>query len=57
MKKIVKHMVKMTKAFAVRAFCRHAENQKGSCPFTGRTYTVCVKCKKRLAVEITKNEQ
>jgi hypothetical protein len=54
--KIFKHIVKMTKAYAIRLSCRHNDSQKGSCPFTGRTYTVCTKCKKRLAVEITKYE-
>lgn len=57
MKRIFKHMVKMTKAFTIRAFCRHTEQEKASCPFTGRTYTVCPKCRKRLAVEITRYEQ
>jgi hypothetical protein len=56
MSRIVKHMFKMSKAFVLRVFCKHNDSQKGSCPFTGRTYTVCVKCKKRLAVEITKYE-
>lgn len=54
--KIFKHVLKMVSSFAIRVYCRHAEYQKGSCPFTGRTYTSCVKCKKRLSVEITKYE-
>jgi hypothetical protein len=46
----------MKKLFA-KMFCRHTTQAKSSCPFTGKTYTMCEKCLKRLKVEVTINEQ
>ena len=52
--KIIKHFINVTKAFTLRLFCKHLESSISSCPFTGKTYTTCIKCFKRLKSEITK---
>jgi len=52
--KIIKHFADVTKAFIKSIFCKHLESSISSCPFTGRTYTTCLKCFKRLNVEVTK---
>ena len=45
----------MKKLFG-KFFCKHETQEKSSCPFTGRTYTICQKCLKQLEVEVTVNE-
>ena len=52
--KIIKHFIDITKAFTQRIFCKHLESSISSCPFTGKTYTNCLKCFKRLGSEETK---
>jgi 4-hydroxy-3-methylbut-2-en-1-yl diphosphate synthase IspG/GcpE len=52
--RIIKHFVDVAKALTQRLFCKHTESSISSCPFTGRTYTTCLKCFKRLNVEVTK---
>jgi len=34
-------------------FCKHKEIEKSSCPFTGNTYSICVKCNKITYTEKT----
>jgi hypothetical protein len=52
--KIIKHFVDVAKALTQRLFCKHKEYSISSCPFTGITYTNCLKCFKRLKEEVTK---
>ena len=52
--KIIKHFIDVTKALILSLFCKHIESSASSCPFTGRTYTDCLKCFKRLGSEETK---
>ena len=52
--RIIKHFIDVAKAFTQRLFCKHNESSISSCPFTGRTYTNCLKCFKRLGSEETK---
>ena len=49
----IKHFIDVTKALTLSLFCKHIESSVSSCPFTGRTYTDCLKCFKRLNVEVT----
>jgi hypothetical protein len=51
--KIIKHFIDFTKTLTLSLFCKHTESSVSSCPFTGRTYTDCSKCFKRLNVEVT----
>jgi hypothetical protein len=52
--KTIKHFIYVAKALTQRLFCKHLESSISSCPFTGRTYTTCLNCFKRLNVEVTK---
>jgi hypothetical protein len=52
--KIVKHFIDVAKALTQRLFCKHPESSISSCPFTGKTYTTCLKCFKKLNEEETK---
>jgi hypothetical protein len=52
--KTVKEFFNIAKVFKQRLFCKHKESSISSCPFTGKTYTVCLKCLKKLKSEITK---
>jgi len=52
--RIIKHFLDVAKALTQRAFCKHLDSSISSCPFTGITYTTCLKCLKRLNVEVTK---
>jgi hypothetical protein len=52
--RIIKHFIDITKALTQRTFCKHLESSISSCPYTGRTYTNCLKCFKRLGSEETK---
>jgi len=49
----IKHFIDVSKALTQRLLCNHLESSISSCPFTGRTYTNCLKCFKRLKVEVT----
>jgi len=51
--KIIKHFIDVAKALTQRLFCKHKESSISSCPFTGKTYTNCLRCFKRLKVEVT----
>ena len=51
--KIINHFIDVAKAMSQRLFCKHLESSISSCPFTGRTYTTCLKCFKRLNTEVT----
>lgn len=44
------------KRFFSRLFCKHEEQTKVSCPFTGRTYSMCNNCDERIAEEVTASE-
>jgi hypothetical protein len=46
---IIKHFIWIEKMIAVSLFCKHAESSEASCPYTGKTYTTCVRCSKRLS--------
>ena len=52
--RIIKHFVDVLRAFTQRLFCKHLESSISSCPFTGKTYTMCLSCLKRIKSEITK---
>lgn len=52
--KNIKYFIGIAGASIKQKFCKHSELDKSSCPFTGRTYTTCIKCFKRLNVEVTK---
>jgi hypothetical protein len=52
--KNIKNFISLGKTFTQGLFCKHLESFASSCPFTGRTYTDCSKCFKRLNVEVTK---
>jgi 4-hydroxy-3-methylbut-2-en-1-yl diphosphate synthase IspG/GcpE len=52
--RIINHFVDVARAMTQRMFCKHLESSISSCPFTGRTYTTCLNCFKRLNEEITK---
>lgn len=52
--KIIKNFIDVAKSLTQRIFCKHLESSISSCPFTGRTYTNCLKCFKRLGSEETK---
>jgi hypothetical protein len=51
---ILKHFADVAKAISKRIFCKHPDSSISSCPFTGKTYTICLNCFKRLGEEITK---
>ena len=51
--KILKHFIKVAKAYAVRIGCKHQESYSASCPYTGMTYTSCNRCLARLKVQKT----
>jgi hypothetical protein len=52
--KIIKYFVDVAKELTQKRFCKHTDSSISSCPFTGRTYTTCLNCFKRLNVEVTK---
>jgi hypothetical protein len=52
--RIIKHFINVSKAFTQRLFCKHPDSSISSCPFTGRTYTMCLSCLKRIKSETTK---
>jgi 4-hydroxy-3-methylbut-2-en-1-yl diphosphate synthase IspG/GcpE len=52
--RIIKHFIDVAKKITQTAFCKHLDSSISSCPFTGRTYTNCLKCFKRLGSEETK---
>jgi hypothetical protein len=51
--KIFKHLFDVSVALTQRLFCKHVDFSISSCPFTGKTYTTCLRCFKRLNVEVT----
>lgn len=51
---IIKNFVDVAKAFTLRFFCKHLESSISSCPFTEKTYTNCLRCFKKLNIEVTK---
>lgn len=55
--KIIKHLIKVIRAKSRMLFCKHAESYDASCPFTGKTYTTCTQCLKRISVKDTVNDQ
>lgn len=52
--KNIKDFINTFKIFVIRPFCKHSQVDVASCPFTGKTYTDCLRCFKRLSVEVTK---
>jgi len=52
--RIIKHFINVSKAFTRKLFCKHLDSSISSCPFTGKTYTMCLSCFKRIKSEITK---
>lgn len=52
--KVFKDFINISKTMVKQKFCKHVNLESSSCPFTGRTYTDCLKCFKRLNVEVTK---
>ena len=52
--RIAKHFVKVFKSLFFQHSCKHENVDKASCPFTGKTYTTCIDCMKRLEVRNTK---
>jgi 4-hydroxy-3-methylbut-2-en-1-yl diphosphate synthase IspG/GcpE len=52
--KVFKDFISISKTIVQQKFCNHVNLESSSCPFTGRTYTDCLKCFKRLNVEVTK---
>jgi hypothetical protein len=52
--KVIKNFINISTIIVKQRFCKHADLESSSCPFTGRTYTDCLKCFKRLNVEVTK---
>jgi hypothetical protein len=52
--KIFKNFIDILAVFVKKRFCKHVDFESSACPFTGRTYTNCLKCFKRLNVEVTK---
>ena len=51
--KVFKDFINISKTIVQQKFCKHVNLESSSCPFTGRTYTDCSKCFKRLNVEVT----
>jgi hypothetical protein len=47
--KIFKHLIWVGKMIIVSLFCKHKQSSDSSCPYTGKTYTTCIKCLKRLS--------
>ena len=52
--KLFKDFVNILKTTVKQKFCNHVDFESSSCPFTGRTYTDCLRCFKRLNVEVTR---
>jgi len=52
--KVFKDLINISKTIVKQKSCKHVDLESSSCPFTGRTYTDCLKCFKRLNVEVTK---
>lgn len=50
---IIKHLIKIAKAYLVRIGCKHNDSRVASCPFTGYTYEICNRCMKYLSVKET----
>ena len=51
--RIIKHFIKVGRAYLVRIGCKHDVTHEGSCPFTGMTYTTCSRCLTRVGVRKT----
>ena len=52
--KIFKDFINISRIIAKQKFCKHVNFESSACPFTGKTYTDCLRCFKRLNVEVTK---
>ena len=52
--KIFKNFTNILKIVIQQKVCKHLDFNTSACPFTGKTYTDCLKCFKRLNVEVTK---
>ena len=55
--RVLKHFIKVTRYQFIRITCKHTDSYDASCPFTGKTYTLCVKCAKRLFIKDTNEAQ
>jgi hypothetical protein len=53
---MISHFVNVFKKKLEAINCKHEVSYEASCPYTGKTYTGCQKCLKRLGVRET-NEQ
>ena len=51
--RIIKHFIKITKFYLNRFGCNHKNLERSSCPFTGKTYTICEKCGKYIDIRNT----
>lgn len=40
----IKHFIKITALLIKQITCKHFDTYESSCPFTGKTYTMCDKC-------------
>lgn len=50
---IIKHLLKVFIMLIKQTYCKHQNSYSASCPVTGKTYTTCQDCWKRLKVENT----
>ena len=48
--RIIRHLLKVARSYAVRIGCKHVDTHTASCPFTGYTYETCNKCMKYVSV-------
>jgi hypothetical protein len=51
--RVLKHFIKVGKAYLARIGCKHKSSHSASCPFTGLTYVSCDKCLKYIKIEKT----
>ncbi len=51
--KVFKDFINISKTIVQQKFCKHVDFESLACPFTGRTYTDCLRCFKRLNVGVT----
>jgi hypothetical protein len=54
---ILKHMVMVARLRLNSIWCKHQDTRLSSCPYTGKTYTMCNKCLSTVKSERTDYEK